>query len=176
MNKHTSKDERELSPADQTATVWLTRDNAAFSMKNGFLYLSLRGTEARAFPVRQFPFEKLTEYISIMNEEREELGIVRSLDELDEEARTLLAEELSRRYYAPVIKRILSMKERYGFSYWKVETEEGEVSFTLHDTYRSITRVSDDRILFRDVNGNRFEVRNVRLLDKKSYKKLELYL
>jgi hypothetical protein len=75
-----------------------------------------------------------------------------------------------------VIKSILQVKERYGFSYWKVKTAEGEVSFTLHDTFRSIIRSGDQRLILLDVDGNRFEIPNVEELDRKSYKKIELYL
>ena len=68
------------------------------------------------------------------------------------------------------------MKERYGFSYWKVKTEEGEVRFTLHDTFRSIIRAGEKRVILLDVDGNRFEIPDVDALDRKSYKKIELYL
>ncbi len=176
MNKQMHDRAQERTLSEPTATVWLTGENAAFSMKNGFLYIKTETGDTRAFLARQFPFERLNEYISVLTEEREELGIIRALTDFDGETEELLERELRRRYYAPVITRILSMKERYGFSYWKVETEEGEVSFTLHDTYRSIIRVSENRILFRDVNGNRFEIMDVNALDKKSYKMLELYL
>jgi hypothetical protein len=88
----------------------------------------------------------------------------------------MLTEELKRRYYAPVIDRIYSIKERYGFSYWKVHTADGNVSFTLHDTYRSIIRAAHNHIIMLDVNGNRFEILDTEALDRKSYKKIELYL
>jgi hypothetical protein len=68
------------------------------------------------------------------------------------------------------------VKERYGFSYWKVQTDEGEVTFTLHDTFRSIVRASEFRVILMDVDGNRFDIPDVRELDRKSYKKIELYL
>ncbi len=111
-----------------------------------------------------------------MDSDQKELGIVRDLEVFDEENKVLLQTELNRRYYAPVIEKILSMKERYGFSYWKVKTEHGEVTFTLQDTFRSILRVGEHRLILLDVNGNRFEIPDVTALDRKSYKKIELYL
>ena len=57
-----------------------------------------------------------------------------------------------------------------------METEEGSVSFTLHDTFRSIIRAGEHRLIFLDVNGNRFELPDTEALDRKSYKKIELYL
>ena len=167
---------RERTLADISATVWLTPDNAGFFTEHNFLYVRHRDESVRAFLCRQFPFELEWEFISVMNEAGEEIGIIRSLDVFGETEQKLLKDELSRRYYAPVIKRILSAKERYGFSYWRVETKDGEVSFTLHDTYRSIIRAGETRIIMLDVNGNRFEIPDTGALDRKSYKKIELYM
>ena len=162
--------------AELSVTNWLTPENSSFFMKNGFLYVKCGETEERAFLYRQFPFEVEWEFISVMDGDKQEIGILRELEQFDEETKALLIKELTRRYYTPVIQKILSMKERYGFSYWKVTTPDGEVSFTLQDTFRSIVRVGENRILLLDVNGNRFEIPNVTALDRKSYKKIELYL
>ena len=170
------KEGRERTLAEISVTVWLTPENASFSTKNGFLYVTHGERTQRAFLCRQFPFELLWEFISVLDEEQCEIGIIRNLSLFEESSRKLLTDELHRRYYSPVINKIHSMKERYGFSYWKVQTDEGEVSFTLHDTYRSIIRAGGGRIIFLDVDGNRFEIPNVEALDRKSYKKIELYL
>ena len=162
--------------AEISVTVWLTPQNTVFFTKNNFLYVKYEEKEERVFLCRQFPFELEWEFISVMNAEKQEIGIVRHVDDFEGETRELLREELSKRYYTPVILQILGSKERYGFSYWKVKTKEGEVSFTLHDTYRSIIRASESRIIMMDVNGNRFEIPDVNALDRKSYKKIELYL
>jgi hypothetical protein len=162
--------------AELSVTVWLTPENATFFQKNGFLYIRHGDTEQRAFLCRQFPFELLWEFISVLDEEQNEIGIIRNLSLFDGEVHDLLTNELERRYYSPIIRRIFSMKERYGFSYWKVKTDEGEVSFTLHDTFRSIIRAGEHRIILMDVDGNRFDIPDVRELDRKSYKKIELYL
>ena len=162
--------------AEISVTVWLTPQNTVFFTKNNFLYIKYEEKEERVFLCRQFPFELEWEFISVMNAEKQEIGIVRRVDDFEGETRELLREELSKRYYTPVILQILGSKERYGFSYWKVKTKEGEVSFTLHDTYRSIIRASESRIIMMDVNGNRFEIPDVNALDRKSYKKIELYL
>lgn len=176
MNTDKMDERKTRTLAEISVTVWLTPENASFSQRNGFLYVKMGEVEQRAFLCRQFPFELLWEFISVMDEEQNEIGIIRNLDLFFGEERELLMTELCRRYYSPVIKRIISMKERYGFSYWKVETEEGEVSFTLHDTFRSIIRVSESRAILFDVDGNRFEIPDVGALDRKSLKKIELYL
>ena len=175
--EHKQAPERKKKTLEElSVTVWLTPENATFLQRNGFLYVKTEAGEERAFLCRQFPFELLWEFISVMDDEQNEIGIIRRIDQYEGEMRKLLTAELERRYYCPVIRRIVSMKERYGFSYWKVETPEGEMSFTLHDTFRSIIRVSESRAILMDVNGNRFEIPDVGQLDRKSLKKIELYL
>lgn len=174
MEERKQRPERSL--ADLSVTVWLTPENASFFMKNNFLYIRQGEEEQRAFLCRQFPFELQWEFISVMNAEEQEIGIIRNLELFDEENCALLKEELRRRYYSPVIDKIYSLKERYGFSYWRVHTTEGDMSFTLRDTFRSIIRAGNDRVVIMDVNGNRFEIPDVNDIDKKSYKKIELYL
>lgn len=162
--------------AELSVTVWLTPENATFYVKNDFLHIKTENYEGRAHLCRQFPFELEWEFISVMNEEQAEVGIIKSISLFEGVGEELLRTELRRRYYAPVIEKIISVKERYGFSYWRVHTPEGNVNFTLHDTYRSILRASHNRVVLLDVNGNRFEIPDVNALDRKSYKKIELYL
>lgn len=162
--------------AELSVTVWLTPENATFYIKNDFLHIKTESYEGRVHLCRQFPFELEWEFISVMNEEQAEVGIIKSISLFEGVGEELLRTELRRRYYAPVIDKIISVKERYGFSYWCVHTPEGNVNFTLHDTYRSILRASHNRVVLLDVNGNRFEIPDVNALDRKSYKKIELYL
>lgn len=169
--KHT-----ERSLAEISVTVWLTPSNASFYEKNGLLYLSHGEKDRRVTLCRQFPFDLLWEYISVMDEEECEIGMIRRTEDFDEEARQKIENELKKRYYSPIIEKIYSVKERYGFSYWRVRTEEGEVQFTLRDTFRSIFSVNGERVIFSDVDGNRFEVPSVSALDKSSRRKIELYL
>ncbi len=129
---------------------------------------------------RAFPFDKLWEYISVLDRDKKEIGFIRSLDDFPEPARSLLVRELEATYYTPKIRRILSLKERYGFSYWKCECEFGEKTFTLQDTFRSIvktyTKEGALRLFILDVDGNRYEIPDAEALDRASYKKIELYL
>ena len=161
---------------DVTKTVWLTPENASFYRKNGLLWLVYEGKETRVSLRRNFPMEELWGLLSVLNEKEEEVGMIRSLDSFEGEEKELLMAELERRYYAPVILKILSLKERFGFSYWKVKTAEGDVEFTLRDTYKSLIRMSEKRVFILDVDGNRFVIPDVSALDRKSYRKIELYL
>ena len=85
-------------------------------------------------------------------------------------------EELLRKYYTPKIIKIKTLKETRGFSFWQVVSDAGELSFTLQDTSRSIAKISEDRAFVFDICGNRYEIESLSALDKKSFRKLELYL
>ena len=165
-----------LPMEDLTKTVWLTPENASFSRRNGLLWLIYGGKETRVTLRRNFPLEELWSLLSVLDEKEEEVGMIRDLSQFGEQTQELLRAELERRYYAPVILQILSLKERFGFSYWKVETAEGKMEFTLRDTYKSLIRLGGNRVFILDVDGNRFVIPDVTALDRKSYRKIELYL
>ena len=160
----------------------IDKTNAVFSTKNGFLCMTKKDGEEektydRIFLHRAFPFELLWEYISVLDTDQIEAGIIFSLDDFDEDTKKLLKEELERKYYEPHIKSIVSLKERYGFSYWEVVCDDGRnVKFTMQDTFRNIIRVGEDKAILLDVDGNRFIIESIMGLDRRSHKKIELYM
>ena len=159
-------------------SVQITKENSSFSMKNGFLFMACpKDAEPRRVLLhRDFPFDHPWEYISVLSTDNMELAFIQNVDLFDGEEKELLVRELERKYYTPSIKKIISVKDRFGFSYWDVETESGKVTFTLQDTFKSISRAGDNKLFFSDVDGNRFVIENIEALDKKSHKKIELYL
>ena len=155
----------------------LTPYNSTFGTKNGFLTLSMDGINYdRVFLHRAFPFDKLWEYISVLDIDGNELGVILSVDHFNGSQAILLRDELNRKYYCPVIRKIISVKDQFGFSYWKVMTDEGEMAFTMQDTFRNIIHVNESKKIFNDVDGNRFVIEDVHTLDRKSFRKIELYL
>ena len=159
-------------------SVQITKDNATFLMKNGFLFMSCPkdAEPQRVLLHRDFPFDHPWSYISVLSTDNMELAFLQNVDLFEGEERELIVRELERKYYTPSIKKILSVKDRFGFSYWDVETESGKVTFTLQDTFKSISRAGDNKLFFSDVDGNRFVIENIEALDRKSHKKIELYL
>jgi hypothetical protein len=130
----------------------------------------------RVFFHRCFPFESPDEYISVLNKDGRELGLILKLDELPEEAQKIIKAELDRKYLCPTIQKILSLKEKLDYSFWEVTTDKGLMNFSMHDTFRNIAKVGGGALILTDVDGNRFKIENVYKLDRKSYKKIELYL
>ncbi|MFA6729950.1 MAG: DUF1854 domain-containing protein [Eubacteriales bacterium] len=130
----------------------------------------------RAFFHRAFPFDDAENFISVTDKDGNEYGVIKSLDLFDGAGRDIIEKELKRKYFTPVITKILSLKERFGYSYWEADTNHGRMSFAMHDTYRNIAKVSESRLILTDVDGNRFEIPDVFGLDRKSFRKIELYL
>ncbi len=160
--------------------------NAEFYKNNDFIALKAKLENdkgereekvwERVFLHRMFPFDDPLSYISVLDKDQNEIGMISDLRNMPRETLELLEGELNRKYYAPQITAVTSVKERYGFSYWKVVTDIGPIQFTLQDTYRSILRVSQIRMFVVDMNGNRYEIPDVEKLDRRSYRLIELYL
>ena len=174
--------ENEIMNEKSARIVRLDKENSRFEEKNGFLAMVLteEGEENRfdrIFLHRAFPHELPFEFISVLGDEKKEIGIIYNVNDFDCDAIELLKKEIERRYYSPVISEIKSVKERYGFSYWKVTLADGrDLSFTMQDTFKNILHTSDDNIMLIDVDGNRFTISSIAALSSKSYRKIELYL
>ncbi len=130
----------------------------------------------RVFFHRCFPFETPDEYISVLNKDGREYAMIRNLNELPQESQDIIRSELDRKYLCPIISKIKSLKEKLDYSFWEVETDRGDLSFSMHDTYRNIARVGNGMLIITDVDGNRYRINDVAELDRKSFKKIELYL
>ena len=168
------------------AVRYITKDNAEFEKSGDFIRMKVRlpdddGNEEektydRIFLHRAFPFDYPYSYISVLDADAKEIGIIQDIDALGEETAAMLRAELDRKYYTPVIRQILSVKDKFGYSYWKVVTDEGEIEFTCRDTFSSLLKVGGNRIFVTDMDGNRFEIPDLEALDRKSFRKIELFL
>jgi hypothetical protein len=175
--------------------LYLTEENAKFYDKDGFLALEAfvppkseydLEDEASAVPQwqdlgrvflqRAFPFNNPNKYISVIDSTGYEYGMIQDLDQFGGETKELLIKALDRRYFMPNILKIISIKEQFGFSFWKVLTDRGEAEFTVKDTYKSIVKLGEELVVILDSNDSRYMIKNVYELEPSSYKKIELYL
>ena len=105
-----------------------------------------------------------------------EIGIISDVSVFDEKQREYLINELNRKYFTPVIETIYSVKDKWGYTYWEVKTNVGKIKFSVNDAHRNIIKVTEDRIIINDANGNRYEIKSLQKIDRQSYRKIELYL
>jgi hypothetical protein len=153
------------------------QDASFYKNSGGFIGLKLGDTEyPRVSLYRAFPFSHSDNYISVMDKDNNEIGMIEDMRGFTEKTIKLFEEELERRYFLPSISKIKSIKEEFGYSYWDVVTDLGEKRFTIRRDNSSFVNIKDNRILIIDVDGNRYEISDYTKLDMKSYKLIELML
>ena len=121
----------------------------------------------RVIPMRAFPISLRDRYISLRDEDGNELGMIREPDELDVESRKLLVEALSWRYFTPTIREIVSLKEKLGIVEWEVVTDRGSKRFLSRSLLESL-KETDAGLMVTDVENNRYEIRRDVELDARS--------
>ncbi len=142
------------------------------------LRLTLEGDRSytRVKVVRAAPLSHPDHFIALLDARDEEICMIDALDDLDEETRSLVGEELDRRYLTSRIVRVLSVRNEFGTSYWTVDTHRGRREFVVQNVGENALWLGDHRLLLIDVDGNRFEVPRVDDLDKRSVALMEQVL
>lgn len=160
---------------------FITKDNAVFERtEGGFVSMKI---EEEFYPRIQvyhaFPLTDPNSYISIRepDEKAKEIGVIMNLQQdVSEESKKMLEEQLNLRYFTPKIDKIIDIKDEYGFAYFDVLTDRGACRFTIHMGGGSVVNLSDTRLLITDLDGNRFEVPDTSKLSIPELKKLDLFL
>ena len=131
------------------------------------LTLELAGGEIyRAVSVlRAFPVSAQDQFLLLNEEDGDEIGTVRDLNELDAESRLVLNDELERLYFTAEIVQINAIEEQSHIPTWDVETDRGPRVFDMASTRRDLRVMERGRILIRDADGNRYEIPDYRQLD-----------
>jgi len=139
------------------------------------LRLTLRGD--RSYPkvkiVLAAPLSYTDRFISILDGKDEEICMIENLADLDAPTRTLIEEELDKRYLTSIVKTVISIRSEYGTSYWDVDTDRGKRDFVVQNVSENALWPADRRLLLIDVDGNRFEVPNVDELDERSQRMID---
>ena len=158
----------------------LTPQNVSFrATAGGFLACETSGREYERVAVyRAFPFTDPDRYISIreFDQKAAEIGLIKDLNEFDAETADLLRYQINIRYFTPKITKIVNIKDEYGYAYFDVETDKGNCRFTIHMHGGSVTRLSETRLIIKDIDGNRFEIEDLRKLSIKEAKKIDVYI
>jgi len=127
-------------------------------------------------PKRLFPFSNPTEYITLVTEDKKEMAVIRSLDELNEESRRAIDGCFEEIYMIPHITRVLHIEAKFGTLNFSMETDRGPIKFRIRNPHSDIKKLDDGRMLFRDSDDNRYEIPDITKLDKHSTHVLFPYL
>ncbi len=179
-DKEFNEEELLAQSADLLELRFLNKKNASFSRTpGGFVALDYDGKHYdRVGVYRTFPLTEPDGYISIReaDEKAREIGIIESLKDLEKDQAQMLEEQLRLRYFMPVIKKVISVKDEYGYAYFDVITNFGACRFTTHVGSDAFVSLTEGRIMITDLDGNRYEIPDINALSVAEKKKLDLFI
>jgi hypothetical protein len=142
----------------------------------GRLVLELGGEEHVGVEVsRAFPITGPRHMVSVCSAEGRELLWIADLEALPAGVRGVLEEELGRRDFVPVLRRILRVSAVVEPSEWEVETDRGVTTFLLNSD-EDVYPLRRGRALVTDSHGIRYLIDDLAALDANSRRLLERYL
>ena len=112
----------------------------------------------------------------VFSEKWQELGIIKNLQRLSRTSRRVLDLAKKRYYLTHRILKVKSISHQFGAVYWEVETDKGYRECVIKGVSEHVRWLSDYRLLIKDVDGNRFEITDLRVLDRKSQNLIDLIL
>jgi hypothetical protein len=170
--------ETPVTLVEASRLVFLDPKKLRFFKHGATLRLTIE--EDRSFPqvgvVRAFPFSDRNHFLSIRDSGDKEIGLIVNPTDLSAQDQNLIEEDLQRRYFIPSLKRIISAKERFGTVDWTVETDRGICQFTTQNLRENVQRPAPGRIILNDVDGNRYDIRNLDDLSRESQELLFRHL
>ena len=123
------------------------------------------------------PLYKPDEFATVLDPKHDrEIGHIANLPGLDKASREVHEIHRLRGNLTTQITKVHNLVHQLGASYWDVDTHKGRRQFVIRGTTEHIRWLADERLLITDVRGNRFEIRNMRELDKRSQKVIHLIL
>ena len=123
-------------------------------------------------PRRLFPVSGGNKYIALLDENGNNVAVIRDLDAFPQEEKEKVLSALEEFYNMPRILRFIKMTEKYRIWMWTAETDKGVITFEIRNHLTAVKPLFDGRILIKDANDNRYEIPKFDDLDKKSKKML----
>lgn len=114
------------------------------------------------------PMTHPKQYLALLNGKAEEIATIPNPSDLSRESFEAVQIELARRYLTAEVLRIVHAKVEFGATYWTVETERGVRDFVTQSLQENAQWLTSTHLLLVDVDGNRFEIRDVSRLDDHS--------
>ncbi len=173
-------DELQVNVEQMTSIIKLTSDNICFEATGGgFIKAIFMGQDKGLVNIiRTFPLSDADRLLSVRlaDGKQEEIGIIDDISDFDEATVELLQKHLKLRYFRPKIKKLISVKEQFGYTYWTVETDVGLVKFASSSGSAGSVIRHKKGVIIKDSNNNRYELEDLSVLSAKELKKIDLYL
>ncbi len=108
--------------------------------------------------------------------DKEEIGIIEKLSSLPADQQKLLNDYLSYKYFIPQIQKVDKVEEKLGYVYMDIHTLMGDKTICIADASTNVRQIKEDYITIIDVQGNRYCLKGLEGLEKKTRRIIELYL
>lgn len=118
---------------------------------------------------RSFPLSMPDHYFSFIDGNGKEIGVINDIHNLDSESKELVKDELRKRYFIPVIRKIKAIRERFGVVEWNVKTDKGSKKFLTRGLHDNILDLGPHRLMIKDVGDSRYEIHDITRLDTRSF-------
>ena len=114
-----------------------------------------------------FPWSESRRYISLRDDDNQEVALIKDPAELDPASRSALEQALAEAGFLLEVIRVLEVEEEVEIRHWSVLTRQGQRSFQtrLDDWPRSLP---GGGFLIRDVAGDLYHIAAPEALDKRS--------
>jgi hypothetical protein len=150
---------------------------------SGFLNLTFDGKTYCNVRFRQlFPVSDPGNYVEIEHVEGDsslEIGIIRSVSDLEEPFGQLVRNEIGIAYFVPEIRAIVSIekfKGARGLETWTVDTDKGKKAFSIKADKENFAVHDNGVIHVTDSGQCRYKIINYQRFPKKMREHLEKYL
>ncbi|HCE42788.1 MAG TPA: hypothetical protein DET40_04510 [Lentisphaeria bacterium] len=162
----------------------LTKDDIRFEKSaTGMLNCKLKdGTiHEHLHCVTLFPLTLHEKFISVIKEleqEIEEIGVIRGLDGFDEGQKQLVRHAIDERYFVPEILDIRKLKSKrskrgHGFDEWEIETDRGRKIMYLFNPRDNMSINNAGVIMITDIEKNRYKISDLEKLPREARTILE---
>ena len=153
-----------------------------YASEGGFPGLTYKGEDYKHVVLRRImPMQEPFNYISVADPDNKEIGILKSINELDDNQKHVVIAELDNRYYSPEVVEVISVQDKLGYVYMelRLKNKQGKEyvkNCAVKDVSRNIRMLGDTSCIIFDVDGNRYIVSELSKIGKKSLRKLDAYL
>lgn len=124
-------------------------------------------------PHRLFPKSGANNYIALLDENGDQVAVIRDINSLLPESKEVLQNALTEYYLIPRITKFIKMTDKFRIWMWTAETDRGTLTFEVRNHISTVKPLYDGRVLIRDANDNRYEIPDYRKLDAKSRRLIE---
>lgn len=118
--------------------------------------------------VRLFPVSRPENYLVLLDENKNELAIIRSLDGLDEQSKKELEVYINQYYTVPIISKVDKAIWADDTLTVTAQTSYGDCSFKVRSRPMNIVHLRNGNVIIRDINDCRYLILKGTKIERKA--------